>query len=77
MLLQLDTTQRTFLIIREGFSTRTFFCNLHHIPEILTKELERNDSYKISEFFNYKFRRCSKKFLNEMFIANQINFKIK
>ena len=76
MLLQIDSNQRTFLIFREGLSTRTFFCNLRHIPEILTKELEKNDSFTISEYWNYKFKKCSKKHLNEMFIANQIDFKI-
>lgn len=72
----IDTTERVFLIHREGFTNRDFFCNLSQIPDILTNELEKNDSYTISEYWNKKFKRCSKKHINEMFAAMKINFKI-
>ena len=74
--IQLDNSQRIFLIKRDGFCTRTYFCNLEHIPTILTSELEKYDSYTIHEFWNFKFKKCSKKHLNAMFEANRINYKI-
>jgi hypothetical protein len=76
MIINLDNSQRVFLIKRDGFFTRTYFCNLEHIPTILSTELEKYDSFTISEFWNFKFKKCSKKFLNEMFLKNQINCKI-
>jgi hypothetical protein len=73
----LGGNERVFLIHREGFFTRDYFCNLKDIPAVLAELLEPNDSYTISEYWNKKFTRCSKKHLNEMFAANQIQFKIK
>ena len=73
----IDNNQRVFLIHREGFSTRDFFCNIQDIPNIIENELELNDNYTISGYWTKKFKRISKKTLNEMFISNQINFKIK
>ena len=73
----INNNERVFLIHREGYFNRDFFCNLSQIPDILTNELEKNDSYTISEYWNKKFKKCSKRHLNEMFQANQITFKIK
>lgn len=73
----IDNNQRVFLIIRKGFSDRKYFVNLKDIPNILNNELEKHDDFTIQEFWNFKFKRCSKKHLNEMFTANQINYKIK
>lgn len=72
----IDSNERVFLIHREGFFVRDYFCNIHQIPEILKTELEINDSYTISEYWNKKFKKCGKKHLNEMFEANKMNFKI-
>jgi hypothetical protein len=72
----IDNNQRVFLIKRLGFFTREYFVNLADIPTILREQLEPNDEYKILEVWNTKFKVCSKKHLNEMFAANQINFKI-
>lgn len=72
----INSEERVFLIHREGYFTRDYFCNIHQIPEIINDELEKNDSYTVSEYWNKKFKKCSKKHLNEMFKANQINFKI-
>ena len=76
MKIELDNSQRVFLITRLGFSTRKYFCNLHHIPNILKDELEKNDEYTISEFWNGKFKKIGKMRLNAMFHANQIDYKI-
>jgi len=72
----IDNNSRVFLIHRIGFFTRDYFCNLEDIPVILKTELEPNDQYTISEYWNKKFKRCSKKHLNEMFAANKVDFKI-
>lgn len=72
----IDNSQRVFLIEREGFGERYFFCNLSQIPECLA-QLETNDNFTVKHFWNFKFKRISKKGLNELFAANQINFKIK
>lgn len=76
MKVNLDNNSRVFLIHRKGFFTRSYFCNLKHIPQIIKNELEKNDDFTISEYWNFKLKRVSKKALNEMFVANQINFKI-
>jgi len=73
----INNNERVFLIHRKGYFTRTYFVNLKDIPTVLKTELEQNDEYTISEFWNYKFKRCSKKHLNEMFTANKIDYKIK
>lgn len=76
MLTTIDNNQRKFLVQSQGFTTRDIFCNLHDIPVVLNVEFTDNDEYVIFEYWNRKLKRCSKKHLNEMFTANQINFKI-
>lgn len=76
MLTTIDNNQRVFLIHRHGFFTRSYFCNLADIPKILKTELEEHDPFTISEYWNFKFKRCSKKLLNEMFAASKIDFKL-
>lgn len=71
-----DNQSRVFVIVRQGFFTRSYVCNLEAIPQILTDELEKNDDFYIMELFNFKLKKCSKKHLNSMLEANQINFKI-
>lgn len=73
----IDNNQRVFVVIRKGFSTRHWFCNLKDIPNVIRNALEPHDQYIVKEFWNGNFRRCGKGFLNEMFEANQIDFKIK
>ncbi len=74
----IDNNQRKFLIQSQGFGNqKDIFCNLADIPKILKKAFEKNEEFKIFEFWNRKLKRCSKKHLNEMFIANQINFKLR
>lgn len=78
MKLTIDNNQRKFLVQSQGFGNqRDIFCNLQQIPEVLNCAFEKNEDYKIFEYWNRKIKRCSKKFLNEMFVANQVNFKIK
>ncbi len=74
---QVNSNERVFLIAYQGFKTMNLFCNLKDIPNVLKNEFEKNDQYTISHFWNGKFKRASKKYLNEMFEANQIEFRIK
>jgi hypothetical protein len=76
MITTIDNTSRIFVIIRQGFFSRSYVCNLETIPGILQNELEINDDFIILEMFNYKLKKCSKKQLNSMFEAHKINFKI-
>jgi len=71
----IDNNQRVFLITRLGFSVSNYFCNLKDIPSCLA-DLEKHDSFKIYHFWDKKFSILSKKRLNEMFAANQIDFKL-
>lgn len=73
---QVNSNERVFLISYKGFATRNIFCNLKDIPNVLKNEFEVNDEYIISHFWNSKFKRATKKYINEMFISNQIKFKI-
>lgn len=78
MVTTIDNNHRKFLVQSVGFgNTFDIFCNLKAIPEVLQTEATQNSEYKVYEFWNRKLKRCSKKHLNEMFAANQIQFKIK
>ena len=76
MITQVDNQSRVFVIVRQGFFTRSYVCNLEAIPEILTNELEKNDDFYIMELFNFKLKKCSKKHLNAMFESHKIDFKL-
>jgi hypothetical protein len=73
----LDNNQRKFLVQSQGWQTTDIFCNLAQIPEVLKTAFGENEEFKIYEYWNRRLKVCSKKHINEMFAANQINFKIK
>lgn len=77
MKINIDNNQRKFLVQSIGFRSVDIFCNLHHIPEVLKTQFEANDEFKIFHYWNRKLKPCSKKYINEMFVSNQIDFKIK
>jgi hypothetical protein len=77
MKINIDNNQRKFLVQSIGFRSVDIFCNLHHIPEVLKSQFETNEDFKIFHYWNRKLKPCSKKFINEMFASNQIDFKIK
>ena len=78
MKINLDNNQRKFLIQSQGLGNqKDIFCNLEHIPEVLEKEFELNEEFKIFHFWNRKLKPCSKKYINEMFELSKIDFKIK
>jgi hypothetical protein len=68
----INNNQRVFVIINE-LNNDTIFCNLVDIPRLL----KTIDHYSIMHFWDFKFKRCSKKLINEMFENNNIDFKIK
>jgi len=68
--LTINTDETIFLLHYSFDLGRKDLCNLKHIPTLLDK----NNVDKIEEYYNYKFRRISKKALKEKLIANQINF---
>lgn len=76
MTIQLNTDERVFQIVRQGFGSKQVFCNLKQIPMVLKQEFEVNDQYKVYQFWNTKPKAVSKKFLNEMFAANQVQAKL-
>lgn len=74
----IDNTHRIFLIRPQGFGTqKDIFCNLKDIPKILRKHFEKNEDFKVYHYWNGTLKSCSKKYINAVFAANQINFKIK
>lgn len=77
MKVTLDCNQRVFLISRSGLSTRDYFCNLADIPTIIKTQLETHDEFTISEYWNKKFKRCSRKHINEMLKAAKIDYQVK
>mgnify|MGYP003554879513 FL=1 len=78
MITTIDNNQRKFLVQSQGLgNTKDIFCNLADIPNVIKTAFEKNEQSKIYEFWNRKLKLCSKKHLNEMFVANQITFKIK
>lgn len=72
-----DNNQRKFLVQSIGWSTVDIFCNLKDIPHVLKTAFEPNEEFQVFEYWNRKLKKCSKKQLNEMFAANQLEFKIK
>ena len=71
----IDNNQKVFLIERIGISQKFFFCNLESIPKCL-EDLEKKDEFTIKVFYNSKFKKVSKKTINQMFKSNQINYEI-
>ena len=73
----INNNQRKFIVQSQGFGNqKDIFCNLKDIPNVLKSEFEKNEEFKVFEYWNRKLTRCSKKHINEMFEANQINFRI-
>ncbi len=74
MITKIDNTQRKFYIQEFGWSSNSYVCNLKDIPKVI-KEIADKEPYKIYHIWNHQMKAVSKKYLNEMFEANQIKFK--
>ena len=75
MITTIDNLQSVFVVEREGISKNSIFFFFFDIPKVL-KELEKNDNFVVYRYWNYKPKKLTKKGLNDLFKANQINFKI-
>jgi len=71
----IDNNQRKFIVQAQGWSSQSIVCNLADLPAAMA-EMRPTDPYIILEYWNNRLKRCSKKHLNEMFAANQINHTI-
>jgi hypothetical protein len=70
----IDNRQRKFYIHMTGWSSDSWICNLADIPAVV-KEIADAEPYKICEIWNHTIKPLSKKKVNELFAANQIDFK--
>ena len=77
MLIEINTSERVFQVVKMGLVSKQVFCNLRQIPDVLKSEFEKYDEIKIYQFWDYKPKAVTKKLLNEMFSANQIDYKVK
>lgn len=77
MITTIDNNQRKFLVQSKGWSNTDIFCNLADIPKVLKKAFSHKEEFQVFEYWNRRLKKCSKKHLNDMFAANQVNFKIK
>lgn len=71
-----NNEQRVFQIVKSDLGPKHWFVNLAGIPAIL-QALRPHDKFTVYEFWDTKPRRVTKKALNGMFEANQIDFRIK
>jgi len=71
MKLLINNDQRLFVIATS--TGHTFCCNLSQINSVIANENLTDGYYKISELWNGKLKTVSKKFLKEMYEANQID----
>ena len=71
----IDNNQRVFLVREIGWSSNKFFCNLSQIPECIG-QIEKNQDFEVYEYWNHRLKKLSVKKLNEIFAANQIDFKL-
>ncbi len=77
----IQNTERVFHIGTEGgnsYRPRDYFCHLAEIPKIIQQDKDefRSGFVSFQEFWNGKWKMVSKKRMNEMFKANQIDFKL-
>lgn len=70
MNITIDNNKRIFQVITS--TGKQVFCNLEHLNQVV-KDLGTHEGYfKIYHFWNNKAKIVSKKFLKEMFEANNI-----
>ncbi len=53
----IDNNQRKFLVQSQGLgNTKDIFCNLADIPNVIKTAFEKNEEFKIYEFWNRKLK---------------------
>jgi hypothetical protein len=63
---------RVFMIVKQGWGNKQYFCNMEQIEECV-KDLQEHDDYKVYEFWNNKQTSISRKKLKDILTANQID----
>lgn len=76
MITIIDNNQTVFQIVSQGWSAKQFFCNLSDVPAVLTQEFEANEDIVIYRTWNFRLKKQSRKQMNELFKANQIDHVI-
>jgi hypothetical protein len=67
----IDNNQRVFQIVDSW--GRSYFCNLKDISAVVHENNLKSGYYKIFHFWNSKPKKVTKRYLKELFEANQIN----
>ena len=70
------TTSNGSVFIIETYK-ETFFCHLESIPDIVSNSTEDERDFFLYEYWNFKKKILSKKFVNEMFEAHKIDFRFR
>jgi hypothetical protein len=66
----IDNNQRVFLVTTS--TGKTAFCNLKDLNNVVKEVDTREDYFSIFHFWNSKAKKVSKKYLRELFTANQL-----
>jgi hypothetical protein len=73
----IDNTERVFMVHSYAeWESKKAFCNLSDLPMVIEDFKKKGVLIKIKECWNNKFERISKKNLNAMFKANQIDYRL-
>lgn len=67
----IDNNQRVFLLQGKGWNSQKYFCNLADLTNC-AKQFEKNQPYEIKEFWNFRLRKISLKFVIALLEANQL-----
>lgn len=70
----IDNNQRVFQVV-DSFG-RSIFCNLGQLNEAIKFTDSSRDYFTIYHFWNSKPKKCSYKFLKEMFESNNMTLEL-
>lgn len=71
----IDNTQSVFQIVSQGWNSKQLFCNLADVPKVVKEAFEPNETFIIYRTWNFRMKKQSVRQMNELFAANQIDFK--
>lgn len=70
MLTTINNNSRVFQVITS--TGKQYFCNLEQLNEVIKESGTHEGYFKINHFWNNKPQKVSKKYLKELFEANQL-----
>lgn len=70
MKILLDNNSRVFQVLTS--TGKQYFCNLEQLNEVIKESGTMEGYFKINHFWNNKPQKVSKKYLKELFEANQL-----